>query len=94
MALPPRPATLKVGFKAKSGSLNAHARLSLFGLSRRLVSGASVTVTGYARRDLKLAKERAESVARYLGSRASIHFILRTSTTSQKHEVIVATASQ
>jgi hypothetical protein len=94
MALPPRPGVLKVGFRPLAGSLNAHAQTSLAALSRRLLSGASVTVTGYARSDRKLARARAESVARFLARQMSIHVLVRTSTSSPRHEVIVTTTSQ
>jgi hypothetical protein len=94
MALPARPAMVTVRFTLTSASLNAHVRSALLGLSRQLVSGASVTVTGYAKGNLRLARARAESAARYIERRTTIHVTLRTSTASSKHEVTIVTITQ
>jgi hypothetical protein len=94
MVVPARPRTVVIGFTARGRSLNAGVRSALLKLSLHLLAGASVTVTGYAKGNVTLAKMRADAVARYLKAHASLHVTLKASTGSAKREVTVATTSQ
>jgi hypothetical protein len=94
LALPARPATLSVGYPAKSQALSVNAKKALLALSKKLLAGAAVTITGYARGNTSLARDRAEAAARYLAVRVKVHikvrFIIRTAT----NKVTVATTKQ
>jgi hypothetical protein len=65
LALPARPGKLTVTFGSNSSALTSAARSALAKLSKELVSGASITVTGYG--SATLARARARAVAHYGG---------------------------
>ena len=90
--LPPIPSALRLSFSAKSATLSASARAALKNLSRHLIAGASVTVTGYAPKNAKLAGARAHAVSSFLSSlvRLRIATSVRTSG-SAKMATIVTT---
>ncbi len=92
MALPARPKTLTVEFKAGSAALTSAAKGALSTLSRELVKGASVTVTGFAKGNAKLARSRASAVANYLQSKA--HATIKTNTSSSANSATVVTTKQ
>lgn len=94
MALPARPSTLTLVFAAKSSALSPAAKKSLATLAKKLLSGASVTFTGYARGNAGLAQSRARNVASYLSSKVSIHVTLKKVTTLTVNKVTVATTKQ
>lgn len=81
--------TLKVILAYYSSTLSPGAKKALVALSKKLVAGASVTVTGYAQDDVPLANSRATAVSRYLSSLVKIHVTLRTVTNVGVREVIV-----
>jgi len=84
------PMAITVNFAAKSITLNTRAKKALRTLARKLVAGASVTITGYAKGDAALAKSRAKVVATYLASLVKIHVTRKsvTNVTSEKATVI------
>jgi hypothetical protein len=90
MALPSRPRTLTIPFGAGSAALSSAGRSALSTLSRELVKGASITVTGFGS-NAKLAKSRATAVANLLKSKA--HATIKT-VTSSSNRVTVATTKQ
>jgi hypothetical protein len=94
LALPARPATLTVAFGANSSALSSSAKSELASLSKKLVRGASVTVTGSARGNAKLAKGRAAAVASYLAGKDQTHATIKTVTSSTANTVTVATTKQ
>lgn len=94
MALPPRPGLVTVTFAANSSALRGTARNSLTALARKLVSGASTTVTGYAAGNAKLAKSRATAVAKFLSGKVHEHATIKTVTTSASNKATVATTKQ
>ena len=57
------PAPLTLGFAPKSKTLGSAERHAITALSDKLEAGATVTVTGYARHNSTLARERANAVA-------------------------------
>jgi hypothetical protein len=74
------PVTITVSFAAKSNVLSAEAKRALRALASKLVTGASVTVIGFAKGDTVLAKSRAMTVANYLASLVKIHVTLKSVT--------------
>ena len=86
--------TITVTFAAKSSALGPAAKKSLATLAKKLVSGASVTFTGYARGNAGLAQSRARNVASYLSSKVSIHVTLNKVTTLTVNKVTVKTTKQ
>ena len=94
MVEPARPKILTVHFNANSSTLTPASRSALSTLSKELVKGASITVTGFAKGNAKLAKSRATSVASYLSGKDKTHATIRTVTGSAANAVTVATTKQ
>jgi hypothetical protein len=92
--LPARPARLTINFGAKGSSLSAIERLALRTLAKKLLPGASLVVTSYARQSTALAKSRGQTVAKYLESLVSVHVIVKTNTKTALNEVTITTTSQ
>jgi uncharacterized protein YjbI with pentapeptide repeats len=90
----PKPATVSVTFTSKSSVLSAAAKRVLLALSKKLVSGASVTVTGYAKGNVVLARSRATATSKYLSSKIKIHATLKTVTSASLNKVTVITTKQ
>jgi hypothetical protein len=88
------PVTLTVSFTSKSSALSAQTKKALRALAAKLVNGASVTITGYAKDDAALAKDRAKAVANYLSSFAKIHVTLKSSTTAAVARATVSSANR
>jgi len=94
MALPARPATITVAFAAKSSALSARAKKALQALSKKLATGASLNITGYAEGNTTLAKSRAKVVANYLSSRVALHVTLKFVMRTSENRVTVSTTKQ
>jgi uncharacterized protein YjbI with pentapeptide repeats len=90
----PKPATVSVTFTSKSSVLSAAAKRVLLALSKKLVSGASVTVTGYAKGNVVLARSRAMTASRYLAGKIKVHATLKTVTSVSVNRVTVITTKQ
>jgi hypothetical protein len=72
------PTVVTVTFAAKSSALSTKAKEALDALGKKLASGASVTVTGYAKGNNVLAKSRAAAVTNYLSSLIKVHVTLKS----------------
>ena len=94
MAAVARPGNVTVSFAANSSALSSSAKSELSALSKRLVKGASITVTGSAKGDAKLAKGRASAVASYLAGKDHTHASVKTLTTSSANTATVVTTKQ
>jgi len=94
MALPARPGTVTLDFAAKSSALTPGAKRTLVSLSRELLAGASVTVTGFAKGNAKLAKSRASAAVNYLKSSVAVHVTIKTVTSTTANKVTVTTTKQ
>jgi outer membrane protein OmpA-like peptidoglycan-associated protein len=94
LSLPARPVTLSLNFAAGKSSLSASEKSALVSLSKKLLAGASVTITGYAKANKALALSRARVVANYLSSRVKVHVTLATSTSTAVNKVTVRTVKQ
>jgi uncharacterized protein YjbI with pentapeptide repeats len=90
----PKPATVSVTFTSKSSVLSAAAKRVLLALSQKLISGASVTVAGYAKGNVALARSRAVTASRYLADKIKIHVTLKTVTSASVNKVTVVTTKQ
>jgi hypothetical protein len=94
-ALPSRPSRVTIAFVARKNSLSSRATTSLLALSRKLIPGASVTVTGYAKGSAVLARQRAAAAARYLERRIAIRVSIKASSSATaRGRVTVTTTSQ
>jgi len=94
MSLPARPSAVTLGFAAGKSALNAAAQKALGALAKKLVAGASVTVTGYAKGNVVLAKSRARVTSKYLSGKIKIHATLKTVTSASLNKVTVITTKQ
>ncbi|HWD94877.1 MAG TPA: carboxypeptidase-like regulatory domain-containing protein [Acidimicrobiales bacterium] len=90
-AVKPQPVTL--GFGSNSASLNSNEKNALGALVKKLKAGASITITAYAKNS-KLAKLRAETVAKFLESRKGLHVTIKWLTKAGVNKVSVVTRKQ
>ena len=93
-ALPPRPHPLTIDFAASSSALSPAAKSELVALSKRLLRGASVTVTGSAMGNVQLAMQRANEVVHFLQGHVALHVRERATAKSQTNVVTVETTRQ
>ncbi|MHB1210254.1 MAG: carboxypeptidase regulatory-like domain-containing protein [Acidimicrobiales bacterium] len=93
LAMRALPTTLNVGFVARRSSLDLSQERGLTALAKKLVAGASVVITGYAKANTALAGSRARAVAEFLSSRVTvkIHVTLKTSSSTTADKVTVST---
>jgi hypothetical protein len=90
---PKLPAALNLSFAAGSYALSASDKSQLQALSRKLRFGAKVTITGYARSDPSLARNRALSTADYLYARVKVIWkAVSVSTRSLNRATVTTTA--
>lgn len=88
------PANITVSFTAGSTALSTVTKNALVALAQKLSSGATLTLTGYAKGDTFLAKSRATTVALFLEAAVSnLKFQLREVITSSANAVTVVTVS-
>jgi outer membrane protein OmpA-like peptidoglycan-associated protein len=92
--LPGRPATITLPFGAKGSALSGGAKKALQSLARKLLAGASVTITGYAKGNERLARSRASAAANYLSIWVTIHIKVKTASRPVVNKVTVATTKQ
>jgi outer membrane protein OmpA-like peptidoglycan-associated protein len=67
---------------------------ALKALLKKLESGASITITGYAKSDPALARKRAQIVEEFLKSKGIFHFTLKIVTSTSANRVVVTTVKQ
>jgi len=94
LALPAVPARVTTRFASGKSTLSAGAKASLRALAKKLIRGATVTVTGYATGNATLAKIRAVAVTNYLKTLVSLKAVMKVVTKSSPNEVTVATNKQ
>jgi outer membrane translocation and assembly module TamA len=58
---------------------------------KKLVAGASITVTGYAKGNAAVANSRATAVVNFLKKRVAIHVKIKTVTRTTMNQVTVVT---
>ena len=90
----PVPIPREVTYGLFGSSLSARDRQILRVLARKLTPNGSITVVGYARDDVTLAKDRASAVAKFLEGLVALHVTIRTDTASAVGKVIVTTTRQ
>jgi len=87
-----RPTIIGSSSISRRGTLNINAKRTLNGLARKLKVGASVTITGYSKNNVSLARNWAKAVGRYLLAKIRIHITVETVSNTKSNEVtIVAT---
>jgi hypothetical protein len=94
MVLPARPRPLTVTFTGTSSALSGAARKELTALSRELISGASITITGYAKGNPNLAFSRAVAAEGIFAKRPIVHIKLLRNSSVAKNEVTVVVTKQ
>ncbi len=94
MSLPPKPKTLTVIFVGSSNTLTGPTEIALHRLAKKLISGASVTLTGYAKGNASLAKRRATAVRSYLEHRVHLDVTDKTNIVSSLNAATIVTTKQ
>jgi len=89
-----KPGQVVVTFGFNSRALSNSAKNVLINLLRRLVSGASVTIIGYAQNDIPLANSRAKAVEAFFRGLKNLHVTIQIVTDrSFKAAKVVTTAN-
>ena len=90
----PIPGAVRIGFAANSYRLSAGARNQINSLVKKLTTHSVVSITGYAKGNLGLARRRASIVAQFLAPRVRVkiqfHWDRRAATSS----ALIVTRSQ
>ena len=94
VALPPLPTSVTISFARTGKTLSAASMTSLKALCAKLVAGAQVVVTGYARGNTALARARALAVKNFMVERVAIHVTTKTDTQVTKNWAVVAATKQ
>jgi outer membrane protein OmpA-like peptidoglycan-associated protein len=94
LAMPARPSRVTTNFTPGKSTLSSSARAALRALAKKLLRGASVTVTGYAPDHSTLARRRAIAVADYLKSLVKVNVVVKTVTKGSSNEATVVTTKQ
>jgi hypothetical protein len=87
--LPAKPGAVSVNFSGTTSILSALGRKALVALATKLVTGASVTITGYANGNKQLAAARANVVRQFLATRIKLRATLVGSHVGSNKVVIV-----
>jgi outer membrane protein OmpA-like peptidoglycan-associated protein len=90
---PTRPTPLTITYRGRGYTLNASTKNSLLELSKKLISGADVTVSGYAP-NKTLARYRADVVAAYLRTKGNIRIKVQIVTNTRANKVVITTTAQ
>ena len=93
-SLPANPSKITAMFATGKSTLSAGTKAALRSLAKKLLPGAAVTVTGYAKGQSLLARSRAEAVAKYLKQFLHVKVTLKTVTTSHSNEATITTNKQ
>jgi outer membrane protein OmpA-like peptidoglycan-associated protein len=93
---PPTPAASiptqrEVTYTRNSMVLSLRAKDVLNALVKKLSTGGSITIIGYAHDDKALARKRAHVVANFIVQQVSVHVSFKISTTSTVDKVMVIT---
>ena len=89
-----RPGTVAVSFSLKKSTLSSTDKVALTKLSTKLASGASVTITGYAKHNTNLATSRSKAVEKYLGAMVRLKFTLKSVTSTNSNRATVKTTKE
>jgi hypothetical protein len=90
---PKIPAPLNMSFATGSFALSASDKTQLQALAKKLSFGAKVTITGYARSNPTLARNRALSTVDYLYARVKVLWRVVSVTTRSLNRATVTTNS-
>jgi nucleotide-binding universal stress UspA family protein len=66
----------------------------LTNLLKKLISNASLTVTGFASGNSKLARSRAVAVQNYLEKSLTLHVVIETNTRTSSNSATVVTSKE
>jgi outer membrane protein OmpA-like peptidoglycan-associated protein len=85
------PTPREVTYAGNSTALSLRAKDVLSALVKKLSTGGSITIIGYAYDDKALARERADVVANFLTQHVSVHVSIKIITTSTVAKVMIVT---
>jgi hypothetical protein len=94
LALPALPSRVTTTFAAGKSTLSRAARTALRALAKKLVRGATVTVTGFAPGHSTLAKRRATTVADYLKTLVKVTVVVKAVSRGSLNAATVITTKQ
>jgi outer membrane protein OmpA-like peptidoglycan-associated protein len=86
-----KPSDVTLSFANGKSTLSVAVKGQLSILAKRLVAGATLRVTGYAKGNAHLASARALAVAKYLMGRVRVHVARRLVTSANSNKVTVTT---
>ena len=82
--------TITVPFKKDSSTLSKATEKGLLAIEKRIATGSTMNVTGYAKGNAQLARSRALTVVKYLKAHSSVNFqtSIFTITTASANKVV------
>lgn len=90
-AVTARTESITLLFSPQSNALSAGSRKALQDFAKKLVTGHSIIITGYAKNNGALAISRAKNAAQYLLRRIKVHVTLESFTTTVADKVTMTT---
>jgi len=92
--LPHRPATVTVSFSSRSNELTSTARRQLTSLSKKLLAGAVVIITSYAKSNAALAQSRGNVIKTYLRHHSMVIVKIKIVTSKSRNRATIVTFRQ
>lgn len=90
----PIAGAVRIKFVGNASSLSGTGRTQIIVLIRKLTTHSVVSITAYARGNLRLARSRAAAADKYLTQRLHVRVQLHFNTASAKATVVLSTKSQ
>jgi hypothetical protein len=90
----PIPGAVRLGFPKNSIVLSGSARNAIVVLIRKLTVHSVVSITGYAKGNVALARKRAQVAEKYLTQRLHLRVQMHWNTSSSTQSVLITTESQ
>jgi hypothetical protein len=90
----PIPGAVRIRFAGNTSALSGAGRTQIIVLIRKLTTHSVVSITAYAKGNLRLARSRAAAADKYLTQRLRVRVQLHFNTSARNSTVVLSTKSQ
>jgi hypothetical protein len=90
----PIPGAVRIRFAGNTSALSGAGRTQIIVLIRKLTTHSVVSITAYAKGNLRLARSRAAAADKYLTQRLHVRVQLHFNTSARNSTVVLSTKSQ
>jgi hypothetical protein len=90
----PIPGAVRIAFAGHASALSGAGRTQIIVLIRKLTTHAVVSITAYAKGNIRLARSRAAAADKYLTQRLHVKVQLHYNTSAKNSMVVLSTKSQ